>query len=50
MIDRRSVQTGVVESDNYGPTIEMYSMVWYGILYLNQGNTLAPTILSWFPC
>ena len=24
-------------------------MAWYGILYLNQGNTLAPTILSWFP-
>ena len=24
MIDRRSVQTGVVESNNYGPTIEMF--------------------------
>ena len=24
-------------------------MAWYGILYLNQGNTLAPTTLSWFP-
>ena len=23
-------------------------MVWYGILYLSHGNTLAPTTLSWF--